>query len=254
MSDGSRPAESAEIDGSGIGASGGANKIGGERGERREQGRQLGWEGRGACRTAGAGRARSSGICGRVRGRARGGAARRSGGAGEQGRRCSNVEARGLFCGCRGGQEVGGAEQSELLALARTRLHYGARGATTDDAPTIRRVYVPPLRRQGSHDGRRTDDTTDVGAQTRKRREKVMRERERKKEVCVYHDMRRRPERVTVGNDPTCRAYPVTVCACVRDTAPAGVSWRRRRPREQRCVRPDDRLSSETGERRIEGA
>ena len=63
MSDGSRPAESAEIDGSGIGASGGANKIGGERGERREQGRQLGWEGRGACRTAGAGRARSSGIC-----------------------------------------------------------------------------------------------------------------------------------------------------------------------------------------------
>ena len=48
MSDGSRPAESAEIDGSGIGASGGANKIGGERGERREQGRQLGWEGRGA--------------------------------------------------------------------------------------------------------------------------------------------------------------------------------------------------------------
>ena len=87
MSDGSRPAESAEIDGSGIGASGGANKIGGERGERREQGRQLGWEGRGACRTAGAGRARSSGICGRVRGRARGGAARRSGGAGEQGRR-----------------------------------------------------------------------------------------------------------------------------------------------------------------------
>ena len=199
-------------------------------------------------------RARSSGICGRVRGRARGGAARRSGGAGEQGRRCSNVEARGLFCGCRGGQEVGGAEQSELLALARTRLHYGARGATTDDAPTIRRVYVPPLRRQGSHDGRRTDDTTDVGAQTRKRREKVMRERERKKEVCVYHDMRRRPERVTVGNDPTCRAYPVTVCACVRDTAPAGVSWRRRRPREQRCVRPNDRLSSETGERRIEGA
>ena len=38
MSDGSRPAESAEIDASGIGASGGANKIGGERGEGRETG------------------------------------------------------------------------------------------------------------------------------------------------------------------------------------------------------------------------
>ena len=127
MSDGSRPAESAEIDGSGIGASGGANKIGGERGERREQGRQLGWEGRGACRTAGAGRARSSGICGRVRGRARGGAARRSGGAGEQGRRRwgRGIRHRSRTCidhressGRRGGERL---QQERGLGCARTQ-------------------------------------------------------------------------------------------------------------------------------------
>ena len=86
MSDGSRPAESAEIDGSGIGASGGANKIGGERSERREQGRQLGWEGRGACRTAGRARAGYAGGC------ADGLGAERRGGAAE---RASRVDGGG---------------------------------------------------------------------------------------------------------------------------------------------------------------
>ena len=146
MSDGSRPAESAEIDGSGIGASGGANKIGGERGERREQGRQLGWEGRGACRTAGAGRARSSGICGRVRGRARGGAARRSGGAGEQGRRRWGRGIRHRSRTCKDHRESGGPARWGATAAGAGA---GVRADAIDEGAAERAEPTRPADRRG---------------------------------------------------------------------------------------------------------
>ena len=126
----------------------------GARDERREQGRQLGWEGRGACRTAGAGRARSSGICGRVRGRARGGAARRSGGAGEQGRRRwgRGIRHRSRTCidhressGRRGGERL---QQERGLGCARTQ-------STKEppSAPSRRDQQIGEVSRRGADPG-----------------------------------------------------------------------------------------------------
>ena len=153
MSDGSRPAESAEIDGSGIGASGGANKIGGERGERRETGAgptiRMGGEG-----GMPDSRARSSGICGRVRGRARGGAARQSGGAGEQGRRRwgRGIRHRSRTCidhhessGRRGGERL---QQERGLGCARTQ-------STKEppSAPSRRDQQIGEVSRRGADPG-----------------------------------------------------------------------------------------------------
>ena len=99
-------------------------------------------------------RARSSGICGRVHGRARGGAARRSGGAGEQGRRRwgRGIRHRSRTCidhressGRRGGERL---QQERGLGCARTQ-------STKEppSAPSRRDQQIGEVSRRGADPG-----------------------------------------------------------------------------------------------------